>query len=486
MRVLSVASEIYPLIKTGGLADVAGALPGALAKEGVAMRTLVPGYPAVLEKLVRQEVVHRFADLFGGPANLIAAEAAHLELFIIDAPHLYARPGNPYVDRNGRDLPDNAQRFAALSLVAAEIGSGLLRRYRPNIIHAHDWQAGLAPAYLHYGGAQPPATVLTVHNLAFQGHFPAALLPALKLPQQALSIEGVEYFGGIGFLKGGLRFADRITTVSPTYAAEIRTPEGGMALDGLLRLRSAVVSGILNGIDTQVWDPTTDSHLAATFSASRLGRRRLNKQALRERFGIAPGDGTLLLGVISRLSEQKGLDLLVGALPHLLSLGANLVVIGTGDASLEQGFRAAAKASAGRVGVFIGYDEALAHLVQGGADALLVPSRFEPCGLTQLCALRYGALPIVARVGGLNDTVIDANEMALSAGVATGFQFSPVTREGLEHALTRAASAWEHKKLWRSMQVNGMAMQVGWDRAAAEYAQLYKELLRAKTPRIPV
>jgi starch synthase len=322
--------------------------------------------------------------------------------------------------------------------------------------------------------------VLTVHNLAFQGHFPAALLTALKLPQQALSIEGVEYFGGIGFLKGGLRFADRITTVSPTYAAEIRTPEGGMALDGLLRLRSAVVSGILNGIDDHVWDPATDSHLAATYSATRLGRRRLNKQALRERFGIAPGDGTLLLGVISRLSEQKGLDLLVAALPHLLSLGANLVVIGTGSATLEQALRAAAAAAPGRVGVFIGYDEGKAHLVQGGADALLVPSRFEPCGLTQLCALRYGAVPIVARVGGLNDTVIDANEMALSAGVATGFQFAPVTREGLQHALSRAAAAWSDRKLWRKLQTNGMAMEVGWDRAALQYARLYYELVRAR------
>jgi starch synthase len=478
MRVLSVASEVYPLIKTGGLADVAGALPAALAGRGVAMRTLMPGYPAVMEKLGRSEQVHHFSSLFGGPADLISADGEGLDLLVIDAPHLYSRPGNPYVDKSGRDWPDNAQRFAALSRVAADIGEGLLKRYRPQVIHAHDWQSALVPAYLHYDGATRPASVLTVHNLAFQGHFPAAMLTTLKLPSSALAIEGVEYFGGIGFLKAGLQFADRITTVSPTYAEEIRTPEGGMALDGLLRLRSHVVSGILNGIDGRVWDPTTDARLAATFSATRLNRRKENKQALKAKFGITSADDSLFFGVISRLSQQKGLDLLVAALPRLLSLGADLVVIGSGDSTLEQAFRAAAAAAPGRVGAFIGYDEDAAHLVQGGADAILVPSRFEPCGLTQLCGLRYGCVPIVARVGGLNDTVIDANEMALSAGVATGFQFAPVTREALEHALGRAASLWREKRAWQRLQTNGMAMDVGWNRAAEQYARLYRQLLR--------
>jgi starch synthase len=478
MRVLSVASEVYPLIKTGGLADVAGALPAALARQGVAMRTLIPGYPTVMGKLARRETVHRFAALFGGPADLISANAEGLDLLVIDAPHLYSRPGNPYVDRSGRDWSDNAQRFAALSRVAADIGEGLLKRYRPQVIHAHDWQSGLVPAYLHYDPVKRPATVLTVHNLAFQGHFPAALLRMLRLPASALAIEGVEYFGGIGFLKAGLQFADRITTVSPTYAEEIRTPEGGMALDGLLRLRSHVVSGILNGIDERVWDPSTDTRLAATFSATRVGRRKENKRALKAKFGVTSADDALLFGVISRLSQQKGLDLLVAALPQLLSLGADLVVIGSGDAALEQAFRAAAAAAPGRVGVFIGYDEDAAHLLQGGADAILVPSRFEPCGLTQLCGLRYGCVPVVARVGGLNDTIIDANEMALSAGVATGFQFAPVTREALEQALARAAAVWREKRVWRRLQANGMALDVGWDRAAEQYARLYRQLSR--------
>jgi starch synthase len=480
VRVLSVASEVYPLIKTGGLADVVGALPGALAKKRVDIRTLVPGYPTVLEKLERSGTAHEFNDLFGGPAKLLAAEAADLDLLVLDAPHLYGRAGNPYVDRSGRDWPDNAQRFAALARAAADIGRGALPRYQPQIVHGHDWQAGLMPAYLHYGKGARPATVMTVHNLAFQGHFPAALLRTLSLPPQALSIDGVEYFGGIGFLKAGLQFADRITTVSPTYAAEIRTPEWGMALDGLLRLRSDVVSGILNGIDDKVWNPATDPDLPATFTAAQLGRRGQNKLALKERFGITTPEKSLLFGVISRLSEQKGLDLLLGALPRLLALGADLVVVGAGDALLERSFRAAAAASSGRVGVFIGYDEHLAHLVQGGSDALLVPSRFEPCGLTQLCALRYGSIPVVARVGGLNDTIIDANEMALAAGFASGFQFSPVSREALELALARAAAVWREPRAWRKMQKNGMALDVSWDRPAAQYARLYRELLTKK------
>ncbi len=488
LQALSVASEIYPLVKTGGLADVAGALPGALAPHGVEMRPLVPGYPAVMERLQSREVLHRFPALFGGPAAIVAGEAGGLELFTIEAPHLYERPGNPYMDRQGRDWPDNAQRFAALSWVAAEIGRGLLPDFRPDILHAHDWQAGLAPAYLRYavttrkpgtGKAPPsPGTVMTVHNLAFQGHFPATLLASLRLPAEALTIDGVEYYGGIGFLKAGLQLADRVTTVSPTYANEIGTPEGGMGLDGLLRARASVVSGILNGLDETVWNPATDEHLARDYTRASRGRRRENKRVLKERLGVATGPDAPLFGVVSRLSEQKGLDLLLAALPRLIALGGDLVLVGSGDVALEQGFRAAAAQWRGRVGVFVGYDEGLAHLVQGGSDALLVPSRFEPCGLTQLAALRYGAVPVVARVGGLNDTVIDANEAALAAGVATGIQFAPITREALEHALLRAVTLWATPKAWRTVQKNGMALDVGWDRPAEKYAALYREIAR--------
>jgi starch synthase len=474
LNALAVVSEIFPLIKTGGLADVAGALPGALAAEGVAVRSLVPGYPQVLDALEGGIAVATLDDLFGGSARIIAARASGLDIFAIDAPHMYARAGNPYRAPDGSDWGDNAFRFAALSRVAMLLARGLVEGYRPDVVHAHDWQTGLVPAYLRYAGSIEPPTVMTIHNIAFQGQFPPYLLGPLGLPADAFSIDGVEYYGAIGYLKAGVRLADRITTVSPTYAAEICTPAHGMGMDGLLRARADVLSGILNGIDTEVWDPARDSYLAATFDADRIGERAANKAALQQRFGLRPDPAMPLFGAISRLSAQKGIDLLLAALPALLANGGQLVVIGSGDAPLEAGLRAAAGEA---VGVQIGYDEALAHLIQGGCDALLVPSRFEPCGLTQLCAMRYGALPIVAHVGGLCDTVIDANEMALSNGIGTGFHFSPVESEMLVAVVQRAFAVWRQPELWRRLQRNAMHVDVSWARPAAQYAALYRELI---------
>ncbi len=478
LNVLSVASEIYPIIKTGGLADVAGALPGALAKEGVTVVSLVPGYPAVLRSLERMDVVRHYPDLFGGAARLLSARAGQLDLFVIDAPHLYERPGSPYLTPDGRDWPDNARRFAALGRIAADIGFGIVPGFAPDAVHAHDWQAGLAPAYLHFDGRPRPATVITIHNIAFQGIFPADLLYELGLSPGAFTVDGVEYYGQIGFLKAGLQLADRITTVSPTYAREIQTPEGGMGLDGLLRARAAVVSGILNGIDDTVWNPATDHFLAASFDHDNFGARLMNKEALQLRLGLRPDPDAMLFGVVSRLSEQKGLDLVLASLPTLLDGGAQLALLGAGDPSLEESFRAAATVYPGQVGCVFGYDEPLAHQIQGGSDALLVPSRFEPCGLTQLCAMRYGSVPIVSRVGGLADTVIDANEMALATGVATGFQFSPVNLTAALDAFRRAKSLWLDMDAWHRLQLNGMVAEVGWGRPARHYADLYRACLQ--------
>jgi starch synthase len=474
MRVLSVASEVFPLIKTGGLADVVGALPGALARENIEVRTLVPGYPAVLGSLQTNEIALSIGDLLGGPAKVVAGQARGLNLFVLDAPHLFDRSGSPYLGPNGQDWPDNAQRFAALSQVAARLGRGAVEGWIPDIVHAHDWQAGLSPAYLHFDGATRPRTIMTVHNMAFQGVFPASLLQDLGLPPQALGIDGVEYYGGIGYLKAGLRLADRITTVSPTYALEVQTSEGGMGLDGLLRARSNDLVGILNGIDEAVWDPARDSLLAAAFDMTSVERRALNKDSLQGRFGLARDSGSLLYGVVSRLSSQKGLDLLLGALPILIARGGQLVLLGSGEQDLEDGFRRAASAHPASIAAVFGFDEALAHLIQGGCDAIMVPSRFEPCGLTQLYALRYGAVPIVSRVGGLADTVIDANAMALGAGVGTGIQFAPVTGLALEAALGRAATLWKDREAWIRMQRNGMATDVGWSGPAKRYAAVYR------------
>ncbi len=476
IQVLSVASECHPLIKTGGLADVVGALPAAMAGEGVVIRPLIPGYPAVLGALQEAEPALVIDDLFGGPARVLAGRTSGLELFVIDAPHLYGRPGNPYTDPSGRDWPDNPERFAALAMVGARLGQGALGGYQPDIVHAHDWQAGLAPAYLHYAGGSRPATVMTIHNLAFQGQVPATLLGRLGLPPEAYATDGVEYYQSIGFLKAGLWAADRITTVSPTYAREICTEAGGMGISGLLGARAADVHGIVNGIDTAAWNPAEDKLISATYSARKLERRGANKLALRARLGLAK-DSSLLFGVVSRLTWQKGMDMLLQALPILLEEGAQLAVLGEGDLELSDALQHAAKASPGRVAMVRGYDEAFAHLIQAGADALLVPSRFEPCGLTQLCALRYGALPVVSRVGGLADTVIDANEAALAAGVATGVQFSPVSAEMLGFAIRRCAALWAgDRPAWERIQRNGMEAEVGWTQSARHYAALYRTL----------
>jgi starch synthase len=473
LDVLAVVSEIFPLIKTGGLADVAGALPGALRREGIAVRSLVPGYPRVLDALEGGVAVASFDDLFGGTARVVAAHASGLDLFVIEAPHLYTRDGDPYRGPDGRDWSDNALRFAALSRVATLLSQGLVARYRPRVLHAHDWQAGLVPAYLHYAGAIASPTVMTIHNIAFQGQFPPYLLGQLGLPSHAFTMNGVEYYGAIGYLKAGVQFAGRITTVSPTYAAEIRTASHGMGMDGLLRARTDVLSGILNGIDTAVWDPALDPHLVAKFDVDRIGEREANKSALRQRFGLRRDTSKLLFGVISRLTTQKGIDLLLASLPALLRGGGQLAVLGAGDAQLEAGLRAAIGHD---VGIHVGYDEGLAHLIQGGCDALLMPSRFEPCGLTQLCALRYGSLPVVAHVGGLCDTVIDANEMAMASGIGTGFHFSPVATEMLTAAILRALSVWRQPELWRRLQCNAMQTEVSWRRPAARYAALFREL----------
>lgn len=478
LQLLSITSEVYPLVKTGGLADVAGALPAALGRQDIAVTTLMPGYPSVMQAMGEGVPVRRYENLMGGPGTLRRGRAADLDLLVLDAPHLFTREGNPYLGPDGRDWPDNPLRFAALSRVAADIAEGALGSYAPDVVQAHDWQAGLTPAYLHYNRpSRRPPVVTTIHNLAFQGVFPAYLLGTLGLPAEAFSLDGLEYFGAISFLKGGILFADHVTTVSPSYAREITTTEGGMGLEGLLGGRARDLSGILNGIDTSVWDPARDPLIPSAFSADDLSGRAADKAALQTAFGLDAAPDALLVASIGRLTEQKGLDLLLGALPDLLADGAQFVLLGSGEPALEAAFTAAAASNPGQVGCRIGYDEALAHLVQAGADALVVPSRFEPCGLTQLCALRYGAVPVVSRVGGLADTVIDASPAALRQGVATGFQFVPSSSAMLSDALRRAAALFRDVDQWARVQRNGMASDVSWDSAAKEYAALFRRLV---------
>ena len=475
-RVLSVVSEVYPVVKTGGLGDVAGALPAALGAAGAETTTMLPGYPAVMAALADASVVHRFADLFGGPATVLRGSAGGLALLVVDAPHLYRRDGNPYLGSDGKEWPDNGVRFAGLGAAAAAMAVG--QAGEPfDIVHAHDWQAAMAVVYLNFHSGARPGTVLTVHNMAFQGLYPAALFPRLGLPEAAFSLNGLEYHGGVNFLKGGLSYADRITTVSPTYAREITSVENGMGLDGLLRYRADVLSGIMNGIDDDIWNPATDPLIPARFGRGKLARRAVNKAALQERMGLEPDPDALLIGTVSRLTTQKGLDMLVDLLDDLAHEGVQLAMLGSGDPDLEHAFVAAAEWNLGSVGCVIGYDEPLAHLIEAGSDAFLAPSRFEPCGLTQLYALRYGAIPVVARVGGLADSVIDANEAALAAGVATGIQFWPATADALQAALHRLMVLWRDKPAWDQTQRNGMAADVSWRGPAKRYVALYQALL---------
>jgi starch synthase len=397
---------------------------------------------------------------------------------VLDAPTLFGRNGGPYDDPDGKDWPDNWRRFAALGRAGADLASGVVASRQFDILHAHDWQAAMAPAYLRYapGPGVAAASVLTIHNIAFQGRFDQSIFKSLELPAEAYAINGVEYYGGIGFLKAGMTSAHAISTVSPGYAAEIHQPQFGMGLEGLIQERSNVVSGIVNGIDNAIWNPIDDKLLAASYDADTIARRSINKRTLETMFALKPGNGPLFT-VISRLTWQKGMDVLATQLDALVAMGGRLALLGTGDAYLEAQFRAAATCHPGHIGVETVYDEKLSHLLQGGADAILIPSRFEPCGLTQLYGLAYGCVPVAARTGGLGDTIIDANEAALAAEAATGILFNDVTAGSLMRALERTMALFAQPVSWSAIQRQGMKADFSWRRSGAKYATLYAGLL---------
>lgn len=465
-RVLSVTSECVPLVKTGGLADVAGALPAALAPLGVEMRTLLPGYRAVLQAQPEAETVFEVWELFGGPARIRRGTLGDAVLYILDAPHLFDRDGSLYVGPDGHDWWDNPQRFAALSLAAAMMAAHGIEDWHPEILHLHDWQAGLTPIYLReLGAADRVKTLMTIHNIAFQGCFGADMVQTLGLPPQGFTESGFEYWGQVSTLKAGIMAATKVSTVSPTYARELLTSDFGMGMEGVLASRGSDFSGILNGIDEAVWAPSYDSP---------AGKAAL-KAALREEMHLPESDGPLAV-VVSRLTGQKGFDLLLEALPEFLEQGGQLALLGSGEGYFESAFRDAALKSP-HVAVRIGYDEGFARRLIEGGDAILVPSRFEPCGLTQLYGLRFGTIPVVSLTGGLADTVINANPAALLQGVATGLQFHPVTTAALAQALTKLCDLYRKPQLWQQMMQNAMAQPVGWDTSAAAYADLFAEMV---------
>lgn len=475
LSVLAVASEAFPVVKTGGLADVIGSLPKALMSLGVATRTLIPAYPVVLANCGDKEIVGQMS-VFGEDVTIWASHCHELELLLVDCPVLFDRRGGPYLDDQGMDYPDNWRRFALLSAVGARIAAEGVDGWRPDIVHLHDWQAGLTAAYMRAAGVDVP-TVITIHNLAFQGQFPASVFPELGLPDYFFHIDGLEYYGDISFLKAGIRLSDAVTTVSPTYSREILTEELGMGMAGVLQSRRTVLSGIVNGIDEDIWNPQTDPHITENYDLETLERRAANRDAVEQFFGLTPGDGAIL-SVISRLTWQKGIDLLAPVVQGIVDRGARLIVIGEGDPGIVYGLAEQARQHSGRVVVHVGFSEEAAHLLHAGSDIVVQPSRFEPCGLTQLYALRYGAIPIVSRTGGLAETVIDANEAATAAGVATGFQFHPGSIEDLYHAIDRALTAYDNSTAWQQLQTQAMRTNFGWARSAERYACLYRRLAR--------
>jgi starch synthase len=482
MKVLHAAAECFPWVKTGGLADVVGALPQAQKQAGAEVRLVLPGLPAILSGLEGRRLVCELGAVLGvGRASLWLGHLADndLPVYVVDAALYYDRPGSPYQGPDGQEWSDNLLRFALLGWVAARLALGELDRdWRPDILHAHDWHAALACAYVAVHPLPTVRTVFTIHNLAYQGLFDAADFSLLGLPARFLATSGMEFHGQLSMMKAGLSFADHITTVSPNYAREIATPEFGCGLEGLIQSRSGSVSGILNGVDCEVWNPAKDPALTAFYSNTDLRGKVGCKNALQQQLGLKPSAKAPLFGIVSRLTAQKGLDLLLDALPSALTRGAQLAVLGTGDPGLEAAFVELARAYPDQVAVHLGYDENLAHQMIAGIDAILVPSRFEPCGLTQLYGLRYGTVPIVRSVGGLADTVVDLDEanVSLEKMPATGFKFGPASVEALAQVLLRTQRAYAIPELWRALILSGMAQNYSWDSAAKEYMDLYLNL----------
>lgn len=481
MRILHAAAEVFPLVKTGGLADVLGALPQALMGAGADVRLLLPGLPAIVRGLEQQRPVRELGAMFGAArVTLRLGRLAHsgVPAYVVDAPYLYQRPGSPYLAADGNEWPDNAQRFALLGWVAAHLASGELDSdWKPDVLHAHDWHAAMACAYVAAHPGATAASVFTVHNLAYQGLFDAGDYPLLGLPARFMVHGGLEFHGQFSFMKAGLAYARQVTTVSPSYAAEMATPEFGCGLDGVVRSRGADVSGILNGVDGAVWSPQTDNAIAAPYSRVSLSGKEHCKAALQQSIGLRVDAQAPLFAVVSRMTSQKGLDLVLGALPGMIAQGAQLALQGSGDTVLEAAFTAAAAHYRGEVAVRLGYDEAFAHQMIAGADAILVPSRFEPCGLTQLYGLRYGTVPVVRRVGGLIDTVVDAGQASTVDDHATGFQFGPASVEALDGALRRAIVRYRQRAQWQRLMLRGMAQDFSWTSAAGKYLALYREML---------
>ena len=474
-KILFVTSEAHPLIKTGGLADVSGSLPKALAGLGVDIRLIMPKYQAI--KTVEEVYYKSTVQVNNTDVNILETRlpGTQLLVWLIDCPEFFDTPGNPYVDEQGNAWANSAERFALFCRIAVEVSMnrGYLD-WTPDIIHCNDWQSGLIPALLSLETSRP-ATVFTIHNMAYQGLFPKTTWAALNLPKQLWNPDGVEFNGMLSFIKGGLAYSDRITTVSPTYAREIQTAEFGYGLEGLLSYRNDVLIGIINGIDAEQWNPATDSAIKERYDISTLTKKQLNKTALQNKLSLPVGN-IPVFALVSRLVEQKGIDLVLECLPEMLTLPLQFVLLGSGDKPFEQQLTDFAETYPDKIAVTIGYNEALAHLLEAGADIFLMPSRFEPCGLNQLYSQRYGTVPIVRNTGGLADTVVDALPETLRNNTATGFVFNEATAGTLMETIKRALIIYSQPETWKQLQTSGMQKDYSWNKSAKEYMALYEQL----------
>ena len=479
-RVLFVAPEAHPLIKTGGLGDVAGALPAALRETRVDVRLLLPAYPGLIHRTGAHPLgspLQVLRDILPVRLFLGLMPDTGTPVYLVDAPSLYHRSG-PYVDENGEDWPDNVLRFGLLSRVASMFGfEGGAFGWEPQLIHCNDWQAGLTPAYLAHAPGNRARSLISIHNMAFQGNFPARMLRQLDLPRSSFSVQGLEFHGKLSFLKARLYYADHITTVSPTYAQEIQTAAFGYGLQGLLSLRRKQLTGILNGVDTVHWNPADDALLPAPYSSAKLQGKSTNKRTLQERFDLQTDPRVPVLGVVTRLTRQKGIDLVLGITEQLLVEPVQLVILGSGDGACQNDLQRLRLNFPGKVGIHIGYDEELAHLVVAGADIFLMPSRFEPCGLTQMYSMLYGTPPVVRRTGGLADSVVDATPRTLADDTATGFLFTGDNEAELLGCVLRALILYQQKTAWRKLQTRGMKQDFSWHHSAEQYLALYRTLL---------
>lgn len=482
MKVLFISSEVFPLIKTGGLADVSGSLPTALQGLGVDIRILMPGYPSALKQLNDLQLIatiNHLPHIDHAELLLGTIEDTQVKVIVIKSASLYERDGGPYADANGLEWQDNPIRFGVLSKVAAILSSdnSPIHDWRPNIVHCNDWQTGLAPAYMKLTEHSKAKSIISLHNMAFQGCYPPQWVETLGLPSSGYSIEGYEYHGQLSFLKAGIFYADAISTVSPRYAKEIQTAAFGFGLEGLLTNRGDEIKGILNGIETGEWNPETDKHLIENYNSQNLAGKQRVKRDLQLRLGLNIDADAPLLGVVSRLTHQKGLDMLLPNLQKLVDQGCQFALLGGGEIGLESAFQNLATQNPGRVSVTIGYNEPLSHQIMAGCDLFIMPSRFEPCGLNQLYGLAYGTPPIVNATGGLADSVIDSNAAHLENKTANGFVMVEASADGLLACIVRALEMFQHdKKTWLQIQRTGMSQNLSWDKSAKEYFAMYQTL----------